>query len=322
MKKKIFSKAALMLALVVMLCTLMPVTSFADPGAGRYIKTEGEKNSSYPDMLGGAQLIMFDSVTRRQILSCMIVTNDGSIIMVDGGFGDDADFLTEQIEQRGGHVSAWLITHPHADHAGALYRILQNEDRRHEKGLPRKIEIDAIYYAMGEPDWYSQNDPDEASIAHSLIGEFAGMPQSVTHPVHLGETFEVDTATIQVLNDRYDKAVLKTGNNAGIVYKVTLNGVSILFLGDMAQEGADHLVANIDPSILKSDIVQMTHHGQADVNKAFYEYISPSICLWPTPDYIWSNRDGSYTIDQTKQWMNELGVSRNYCMKDGVQTIK
>ncbi len=287
------------------------------------ITTEGEKsNTLYSDILGGATLIMFHSETGRQILSCMIVTNNGSIIMVDGGYGEDAAYLTSQIVARGGHVSAWLITHPHADHAGALYTILQNEDARYAQGLPAQVTVDAIYYALGDESWYILNDPDEATMASALIGEFSGVPSSVLHPVKLGDTFQIDTAIVQVLNNRYDQASSNKGNNAGIVYKVTVNGVSILFLGDLAQEGADHMLAYIDPSLLKSDIVQVSHHGQADLNETFYQYVRPVICLWPTTDYMWADPGVTYTVDTVKRWMANLGVQRNYCMKDGDQTIR
>ncbi len=295
----------------------------AGSGGSGLITTEGEKtNSLYSDILGGATLIMFHSETGRQILSCMIVTNDGSIIMVDGGFGEDAEYLTNQIVARGGHVAAWLITHPHADHAGALYTILQNEDARYAQGLPALVTVDSIYCAMGDESWYALNDPDEYTMAAALIGEFAGIPDTVLHTPHLGDTFQVDTATVQVLNDRYDQATAKKGNNACTVYKVTVNGVSILFLGDLSEEGANHLLANIDPSVLKSDIVQMTHHGQAEVTQEFYRLVSPTICLWPTPDYIWADQGSTYTCNVAKQWMVDLGVQRNYCMKDGDQTIR
>ncbi|MFR5731085.1 MAG: MBL fold metallo-hydrolase [Clostridium sp.] len=41
-------------------------------------------------------------------------------MVVDGGWLGRCDYLKEQIKQRGGHVSAWFLTHAHTDHVGAL----------------------------------------------------------------------------------------------------------------------------------------------------------------------------------------------------------
>lgn len=284
------------------------------------VQTEGEKNAVNADILGGATLTMFNSQSDSQILSCMIQTNDGSLIVIDGGFGEDADYLTSQIQARGGRVSAWLVTHPHGDHAGALYRILQNADSRYAAGEDPLITIDAIYYSMADADWYRTNDPDECTMAIALLGAFESHP-TLLHTVGRGDTFQIDTATVQVLNDRYE-ATSDKGNNAGIVYKVTVNGVSILFLGDLSQAGGAYLLQVASPAELKSDIVQMAHHGQNGVGQEFYQAVSPSICLWPTPSWLWVSQESKYTIQTTKQWMIQLGVQKHYCMKDGDQVIR
>ena len=141
------------------------------------------------------------------------------------------------------------------------------------------------------------------------------------HQVTRGQTIQVDDVTIQVMNDRYELGSDK-GNNAGIVYKAYVNGKSILFLGDMAEEGGNRLLAEVGAEGLKSDIVQMAHHGQNGVSEAVYQAISPSICLWPTPQWLWDNSGARYTIPSTKSWMSRLGVQYHYCMKDGDQVIR
>ena len=287
------------------------------PSAGS-ITTEGEKSSPPHDaILGGATLTMFNSQSESQMLSIILQTSQGSLIVVDGGLGADGDYLRSQIQARGGHVAAWLITHPHGDHAGALYKILQDEAAGYASG----ITIDGIYYSFAAPEWYTVHDPSEVTMAHSIIGTFAGLPGTMLHQVTRGQTIQVDDVTIQVMNDRYELGSDK-GNNAGIVYKAYVNGKSILFLGDMAEEGGNRLLAEVGAEGLKSDIVQMAHHGQNGVSEAVYQAISPSICLWPTPQWLWDNSGARYTIPSTKSWMSRLGVQYHYCMKDGDQVIR
>lgn len=287
------------------------------PSAGTIV-TQGEKGAPPQDaILGGATLTMLKSQSESQMLSVLLQTSQGSLIVVDGGLGTDADYLRSQIQARGSHVAAWLITHPHGDHAGALYRILQDEAAGQASG----ITIDGIYYSFAAPEWYTVHDPSEVTMAHSIIGTFSGLPQTMLHQVSRGQTIQVDDVTIQVLNDRYELGSDK-GNNAGIVYKAYVNGKSILFLGDMAEEGGNRLLAEVGPEALKSDIVQMAHHGQNGVSEAVYQAISPSICLWPTPQWLWNNSGARYTIPSTKSWMSRLGVQQHYCTKDGDQVIR
>lgn len=282
------------------------------------IVTEAEKGIVLPQeaILGGASLTMLNSQSESQMLSAIIQTSQGNLIVVDGGLGADGDYLKNQILARGGHVSAWLITHPHGDHVGALYKILQDE----AAGNPSGITIDGIYYSFADRDWYSLHDKDEVTMAHSIIGTLEGLPESMLHTVSKGQTIQVDDATILVMNDRYELGSDK-GNNAGIVYKVYVNGKSILFLGDLAEEGGNRLLADVGAELLKSDIVQMAHHGQNGVGEAVYKAIDPEICLWPTPKWLWESAGNRYRIAETKNWISRLHAQKHYCMKDGDQTI-
>lgn len=276
------------------------------------IVTEGEKGTPAEPILGGASITMLNSQTNSQILSVIVETGRGSLIVVDGGLGEDGDYLLSQIQARGGHVSAWFLTHPHGDHVGALYKILQDG--------AQGIQIDKIYYAMGDADWYRVHDPDEQTMAISLLGTFAGLPQDVLHQVGRNEFFEVDDVIIQVMNDRYELSEDK-GNNAGIVYKMLINGKKVLFLGDLAGAGGERLLADCGAEQLKADIVQMAHHGQNGVGEDVYRAIDPDICLWPTPQWLWEHDGSKWTILETKSWMVKLGDLKHYVMKDGDQVI-
>lgn len=287
--------------------------SATGPSVLTTITTEGEKGMPTDSILGGATVTMLNSQTNSQILSVIIQTSQGKLIVVDGGLGEDGDYLRSQIQARGGHVAAWLLTHPHGDHAGALYKILQDG--------AQGIQIDGIYYNFAAPEWYQVHDPEEQTMALSIIGTFAGLPQNILHQVSRNQFIQVDDVIIQVMNDRYELNEDK-GNNASIVYKMLINGRTFLFLGDMGEAGGRRLLAECGPEQLKVDVVQMAHHGQNGVGEEVYRAINPSICLWPTPQWLW-NHDGSrWPITSTKAWMTRLGVQKHYVMKDGDQTIR
>lgn len=281
------------------------------------ITTEGEKgNPQYQALLGGASLTLMGSSNGGQMLSMILQTKSGNLIVIDGGFDVDADRLRSQLKSMGGHVSAWLVTHPHSDHVGALNKLMQEN--------ANGITIDAIYCSLATPEWYSTYDPSGAEMAHTFISTVSKYPQNKIHSVSKGDMYQVDEVTIQVLNDRYELVNADnhyTGNNAGIVYMLTVNGQKILVLGDMCYEGGQRLLEDVGAPSLKADIVQMAHHGQQGVSEEVYQAIQPSICLWPTPTWLWNGDESQYATQTTKRWMNALGVQRHYVMKDGNQTI-
>jgi len=64
----------------------------------------------------------------------VIVTDNKKLIVIDGGFGDDAEgilsILQSNTESEIPHVDLWIITHPHHDHCGAMRELACNENFR------------------------------------------------------------------------------------------------------------------------------------------------------------------------------------------------
>ena len=63
----------------------------------------------------------------------------------------------------------------------------------------------------------------------------------------------------------------------------------------------------------------MAHHGQKGVEKDFYEAIQADYALWPTPKWLWENREegkgynsGDFKTITVREWMQELGIKRSY----------
>lgn len=59
-------------------------------------------------LFGAGRLTMLaNHDTAAQLLSVIIETGEGGLIVVDGGWTNNADYLLNQIKQKGGHVQAW-----------------------------------------------------------------------------------------------------------------------------------------------------------------------------------------------------------------------
>ena len=60
----------------------------------------------------------------RRMFSTLFKSPSGKVVMIDGGWPIDADFLVPALKELGGTVDAWFLTHAHCDHYGALADIL------------------------------------------------------------------------------------------------------------------------------------------------------------------------------------------------------
>lgn len=282
------------------------------------VQTSGMSSASTSISTGAGgvgELWMLGSATGAQNLSIVIKSPNGKIIVVDGGWEADADKLSSLILQQGGKVDAWLITHPHEDHVGALCAILNDG--------ARKIKIDKIYCSLATPDWYRQVSPTGAGIADQLLSAFTKLPVgTVTNNIGRGTEINIDDVNIRVLNNR-GVYTYNGVNNSSMVYKIRVSGQSILILGDLAYDGGKDLIKTCTAAELKSDIVQMAHHGQQGVDQDAYALITPTTCLWPTPAWLWNDDNGGgvgsgpWGTLTTRAWMDALGVKDNRSLKDG-----
>lgn len=250
-----------------------------------------------------------------QSLCAVIKTAQGGLVVVDGGWEGDSERLAHTIRANGGRVKAWLITHPHADHAGALGMLLRDG--------ALGIVIEKIYCSLADPQWYQDHGMGDPGIADELLAEFQRLPAgTVENGIGKGTEIATDDVTITVMNDRGVYPV-NSVNNSCIVYKMRIQGKSILFLGDLGREAGEQLLRDAGADGLKSDIVQMAHHGQGGVGRDVYAAIAPETCLWATPEWLWNNDSGAgydsgpWKTLKTRAWMEELGVTDHRCTKDG-----
>ncbi len=111
----------------------------------------------------------------------------------------------------------------------------------------------------------------------------------------------------ELLNDNF--------NETSMVFRVTVGGKSILFTGDINFIGGqmlnmfhDENAANPDNFFtLKSDYVQVSHHGHYGLPKNSYYKIDADVAMWPCNYDEWNDYDYQNLIC-TKQWFNNMGA--------------
>ena len=86
------------------------------------------KLNTYDLGLGGGSLLQLATLVDNLRMAYLIDTPDGKTIIIDGGLycREEADQLYQMIQERGGHVDLWILTHAHSDHIGALTWMMEH----------------------------------------------------------------------------------------------------------------------------------------------------------------------------------------------------
>lgn len=264
------------------------------------------------------------------------------------------------------HVDAWFLTHPHTDHYGALVGIANNYasqitvDTFYHR-MPTTAEINKYFY-NDEPDTIIGGCSKVYNAVKKLKNSQGGSTASVSlNTVHSGKcnsSFDFDDVHIDILmtvedvfwgcdnittkysgtketasanytNETIAQLTADNLNNSSVVFRVTMGGKTILFMGDAAQSAGIMLKRYHDANkadnskyfSLKSDIVQIAHHGTNAVQKVVYQAIDPEIALWPTPKWCY-NAPSTAGVTQyyVRQWIKALGMV-DYVSCDGPQVL-
>lgn len=254
-----------------------------------------------------------------QMMSYVVRTRTGKLIVIDGGRSSDAEYLKRFIVERGGSVDAWFITHVHDDHCEALTYLLRNF---------ADLKVHAFYASLPEPTWFKQAcSPSEMLTYQSLMAAMVKSNRTFVMP-RAGAVFNIDDVVIQVLGVCNPEITTNPINNSSMVLRMHDAHKSVLFLGDLGKEGGRKLLAGPYGDMLPSDYVQMAHHGQNGVEEDVYRKISPRYCLWPTPKWLWDNNAGAgedsghYQTKEVRGWMQSLAIEKHYLMFDGIQEIQ
>ena len=269
-----------------------------------------------------AKLHFLKSVTDT-INTSFILESNGTLLVVDGGFPSEAPYLYEYLKALGGHVTAWFLTHFHDDHFGCFLTMLEEHP---------DITVDQVYFNFPSDDFIIKYEPKQSfKTSEEWLQIFRETVKARELPCVTateGDVYEFDEGKVKVRVLRTYNEEFAYINNSSTVFRFEADGKSILFLGDLGVEGGRELLCKADPEMVKADFVQMAHHGQGGVDKACYEAIKPTYCLWPTPSWVWNNMGpGGYdtNVFQTiivRGWISSLRcVKKHYLMIDGTQVI-
>ncbi|MBR2611784.1 MAG: MBL fold metallo-hydrolase [Clostridia bacterium] len=274
--------------------------------------------------------------TSEFMMSSVIVTKENNCIVIDGGNPEDMPLLKEYIGKR--HISMWILTHAHSDHISGFI------DEYRKNGLA-DFDIERVVYNFPPYEKWSklEHTPCHEFFVmdiHETLPDFLSIREGLgerAYEVKQGERLAVDECTIDFLYTWHEGLYENPMNDSSLVFKITTPNKSVLFLGDLGPAGGDVLFEE-SRHLLKSDIVQMAHHGHMNVGLEVYATILPEACIWCAPMWLYNepelppylanpekrkknHRTRMFGTALTRKWMALLGVRTHYVTGEGTQTI-
>lgn len=232
-------------------------------------------------------------------LSFVFTLSDGSYLIYDGGHAVDAgtlySFLSANNRRADGKIviAAWVLTHSHSDHYGGFKQFASDYGK--EVSLESVIVSPVSMYR-----W--QDSADDSYLAEGLaadIRRFSGTRRGVMP--HMGQRLAVGNATVEILLTSEDVAPyhLEYGNEGCMVTRVTLDGNSVLMMGDCENSPSSKLM-DFWGEHLHSDILQVPHHGNSGGSEKLYRLVNPTVAIFPTSAV-------SYEKYTAKNWKDGSG---------------
>ncbi len=243
-------------------------------------------------------------------LSYVVTLEDGRYVVFDGGYTQDAlplyNYLKKHNQSADGkiHIAAWFVSHPHADHYGAIKPFLTNygSDVEVEYFVANAASLDRIGLSS---NWL-------LDVLPSLLTQ-TGAKLIKPHP---GQVLTFCNTEFEILltHENLPKAALVSDeNNTSTVVRMWENGHSILMTMDASQEASGKMVS-LYADALKSDLFQVNHHGYGGGTQDLFEAAGAQYILWTCSQGAFDKR----TSGQKYEFMALSAVIPNKWIFDSV----
>lgn len=202
--------------------------------------------------------------------SFVIQLKNGHFIISDGGYRNDLAYLLDYLEEHAPDgekpvIEAWVISHAHGDHSGALMTLVE----MHPEWMER-IQVEAIYVSEPNDDVLKKcggHTPYAImKMAACLTGAEYIRPQT-------GQRYYFDDITMDILysQEQIEDENYTNLNEASTVCLFTIEGQKCLFSGDVHESGLEFLISNYPKEFFALDFFTLNHHG-FNTSQEFVDY--------------------------------------------------
>ena len=186
--------------------------------------------------------------------SCVIVTPNNDVILVDTGDKKDASEIIEDLEGYSfDDIDLMVLSHPHADHIGGAATLLNTYKTK---------EVVMSSYPATTKTFETLLD----TIEEKDIKLTQGTP---------GLIYDIDGVIVEVLAS---DVIPNDSNNSSLLVKITYGEIDILFTGDIEIDAENIILdqeINVDAEILK-----LGHHGsETSTSDRFLDSVNPTLSI-------------------------------------------
>ena len=229
--------------------------------------------------------------------SIVIQLEDGSFLLIDGGQGK-TDYYTKDSTTLWNFLSSkapagekpritWLVTHIHMDHRNLFQQFIpQYKDKINLElvvwNMPDFNEIDSKY----APNWKegeAKPAKNYATPVATLIGIInKNFPKTPIYTCHSGEKLYLPGCEVEFLvcHEDYYLNKFEWINDTSLTCRITMQGKTMMVFGDTTHSVSNAILTPAYGNYIKSDILQVAHHGNGEGTLATYKAVDPDICLW------------------------------------------
>ena len=248
-------------------------------------------------------------------MSIIYRLSDGSLFVFDGGSGNVKYMLYKCLKDLSGggkiKIAAWVMTHSHWDHYGAMYDLLN--------GIYKyDFEIQEFWFNR------ANNTSDATGSGVHLENAFNSLAKGETkvRVLEYGQTYTLDDGRVSAkVLCTPAKVANKIGSVSGadentnsLVMMLTIGGKKLLMTGDANEPAWDFMVSQHNASSeysLKCDYLQMPHHAvQAAGTAAGYAAANPSYVIIPSTTGLAKSHCTSSNASPTYNFLkNNMGIN-------------
>ncbi|HBG1319016.1 TPA: MBL fold metallo-hydrolase [Clostridioides difficile] len=185
--------------------------------------------------------------------SILVQTPTNKNILIDGGDEDSENIIISYLRQkRIKTIDIIIATHPDSDHIGSLDNII------------KKFNVNSIYMPEQSTD---------SEAYQNLINSCTDKNLSIQH-LYKNDVLNIDNnINIYVLSPSY---IQEESNLNSIVFKLTFNDNSFLFMGDAEEENEKEILHSF--KLNNINFIKIGHHGSnSSSSLEFIKKISPDI---------------------------------------------
>lgn len=235
-------------------------------------------------------------------LGLIIHLPNGKFIIFDGGFSlyDQLYKKLTDIAPKGERITiaAWFVSHPHYDHQDAVTYFIKKH--------ANSVDVENVFYNYATSDYY-KNTTAEGNASglesvtdglDSVLDVNFGRTTKIIKP-HTGQIYNFGSASAEILYTVEDVMPSKLDyvNSSSLIVRFKVKDQTILALAD-ATHTVSTILQNSYGSYLKSDIVQLAHHGTYPGHASLYSKINAPVLLWPSNT---ANAKAQYSNDAVRE---------------------